>query len=449
MVSGPQRPYMTRCSETTFFDSVKRGIADECVKDEQEYAARKAARKRESNTADAAVDDSAIGASSSMQVQSPPIQDTMPWDEALFSSFFYDQDLSRALLGSTPISDIVPPMTIDGACEAMFTGSSAAPAAHTQERTLDLVAQRSNNEKRTSLRQRVKWFEPLPFRKGYASILRHLQEQHWQPANVASVQQALASVCALWYRREDVMQLSDLIQVQAQWATNLVTYRDQVLPHSPIAMLACRKAGEIYAANEAALRLLKRPATDFEDGVLSVYQMMTEQSAAHFFRLYERAIREKTEEVHQTTTTISKDYGSNVTLYWDADLTVDSHTSEEPMIVHTRGVFHIKFSNLELPVSVAGSAVDARTDPRITHSAFSYVHRVVRTVQVTDVLIFSRFSPLSHSRCYISPASITAVFDLLAQETCPAYSLSANHQSIPTPHPHWLWVHQVCSILRC
>lgn len=69
----------------------------------------------------------------------------------------------------------------------------------------------------------------------------------------------------LWFQREDAIQSTDLIELQATWAANVRYYKLHVLESVPIAMLVCRKAGEVYASNKLARELTGRTESEFEE----------------------------------------------------------------------------------------------------------------------------------------------------------------------------------------
>lgn len=147
----------------------------------------------------------------------------------------------------------------------------------------------------------------------------------------------------LWFALEDNIQPSSLIQLQAEWAGNVRYYSETVLPATPVPMVVCRKAGEVYASNQLAQTLFGRSRSELSEGRLSCYQLMTEASAAGFFRLYEIAV-----DGEGTTAT---------PLFWDAEILTVSRT-----IIPTRGVFEMKIAPCGLPVSCRESTLLCSTE---------------------------------------------------------------------------------------
>ncbi|EPQ25697.1 uncharacterized protein PFL1_06769 [Pseudozyma flocculosa PF-1] len=284
-----------------------------------------------------------------------------------------------------PVHQLQPPAA------APLTLAKVAPAAHGRDRDTQAPASSAytqtagfdpTSEQRSSARRMSKSappssvYSPYPYRKGYASLMRYMTEQRWSATSIRSVEAALSKVRKLWFEVEDAIQPPTLIQLHAEWAGNVRYYTESVLPFSPVAMLVCRKAGEVYASNRIAQNLFGRAKADLEEGRVSCYQLMTEHSAAEFFRLYEEAVESHQEVVglHQrqggqgqgeaeeegqtegVCTRKAKDEGvgkgkaegEEDPLYWDAEILVHNQDGSKG-IRKTRGVFKMKIAACGLP----------------------------------------------------------------------------------------------------
>lgn len=267
------------------------------------------------------------------------------------SSFLYDVDLDAGVLlrgaasvgedasATSALDDILPDWSQE-VCNPSDMGRTSQRLTQRQigdgtSGTAAATRHAGGLPAQVQQRAATKWFEPLPFRRGFADIMRIMTERKWSQETISSIERALAKVCELWFAREDGLHLNDLIQLHVQWAIQLGLMRDFVFPNAPIAMIACRKAGGIYSSNQLARDLLSRSAQELQDGNLACYELMTETSAARFFALYRRAVE------------APKDSDGAVQLRCDFDLV----STQSDSIISTRGVFHMKFTSVDLPVS--------------------------------------------------------------------------------------------------
>ncbi|GAC94682.1 potential fungal zinc cluster transcription factor [Pseudozyma hubeiensis SY62] len=187
-------------------------------------------------------------------------------------------------------------------------------------------------------------YAPYPYRKGYASLMRYMTEQNWSEQSIRSVEAALCKIRRLWFSLEDNIQPSSMIQLQAEWAGNVRYFSESVLPFTPIPMLVCRKAGEVYASNQLAQDLCGRTRQDMTGGRLSCYELMTESSASGFFRLYGLAVGG-----HQAEDgTYIPSVGNTTPLYWNAEI-LRPNADGSSTVVPTRGIFEMKIAPCGLP----------------------------------------------------------------------------------------------------
>lgn len=175
--------------------------------------------------------------------------------------------------------------------------------------------------------------------------MRYMTEQNWSENSIRSVEAALSKIRKLWFSLEDNIQPSSMIQLQAEWAGNVRYFSESVLPFTPIPMVVCRKAGEVYGCNELALDLCKLTREQMTGGTLSCYEIMTEESASHFFRLYEKAIGGAQQSGDGPITPL---VGFTAPLYWNADIVV-READKSTTIVPTRGIFEMKIAPCGLP----------------------------------------------------------------------------------------------------
>lgn len=187
-------------------------------------------------------------------------------------------------------------------------------------------------------------YAPYPYRKGYASLMRYMTEQNWSEQSIRSVEAALSKIRRLWFSLEDNIQPSSLIQLQAEWAGNVRYFSESVLPFTPIPMLVCRKAGEVYASNQLAQDLCGRGRHEMTGGRLSCYELMTESSASEFFRLYELAVGGSQAEDGSYIPTV----GNTAPLYWNAEIVQPSNDGKH-VVIPTRGIFEMKIAPCGLP----------------------------------------------------------------------------------------------------
>ncbi|PWZ01969.1 hypothetical protein BCV70DRAFT_54176 [Testicularia cyperi] len=187
-------------------------------------------------------------------------------------------------------------------------------------------------------------YAPYPYRKGYASLMRYMTEQNWSEQSIRSVEAALSKVRKLWFSLEDNIQPSSMIQLQAEWAGNVRYFSESVLPFTPVPMVVCRKAGEVYASNTLAQDLCRRTREQMSGGKISCYQLMTEESASQFFRLYEIAVGDALAEDGSHIPNV----GNTTPLYWNADIVIENDSGTRS-IVPTRGIFEMKIAPCGLP----------------------------------------------------------------------------------------------------
>ncbi|GAK66906.1 uncharacterized protein PAN0_015c5130 [Moesziomyces antarcticus] len=209
----------------------------------------------------------------------------------------------------------------------------------------DRSQQGATEDKEAVTRQRPgDVYAPYPYRKGYASLMRYMTEQNWSQQSIRSVEAALSKIRRLWFSLEDNIQPSSMIQLQAEWAGNVRYYSESVLPFTPVPMVVCRKAGEVYASNELAHELCGRSRDQMTGGKLSCYELMTEASASEFFRLYELAVGGDHAEDGSYVPTV----GNTAPLYWNADI-VRPNADGTASVRRTRGVFEMKIAPCGLP----------------------------------------------------------------------------------------------------
>ncbi|KAJ1018679.1 hypothetical protein NDA13_006368 [Ustilago tritici] len=187
-------------------------------------------------------------------------------------------------------------------------------------------------------------YAPYPYRKGYASLMRYMTEQSWSEESIRSVEAALSKVRRLWFSLEDNIQPSSMIQLQAEWAGNVRYFSESVVPFTPVPMVVCRKAGEVYASNQLAQDLCGRRREQLSGGKMSCYELMTESSASEFFRLYETAVGGMQAEDGSYVPTV----GNTAPLYWNAEI-VRQNDDGSKCTVPTRGVFEMKIAPCGLP----------------------------------------------------------------------------------------------------
>lgn len=206
-------------------------------------------------------------------------------------------------------------------------------------------AEWSQNSKDPAARQKPgDVYAPYPYRKGYASLMRYMTEQKWSQQSIRSVEAALSKVRRLWFSLEDNIQPSNMIQLQAEWAGNVRYFSESVLPFTPIPMMVCRKAGEVYASNQLAQKLCGRSKEQMTGGKLSCYELMTESSASMFFRLYELAVGGSQAEDGSYIPAV----GNTEPLYWNAEI-VRQNADGSQSVVPTRGIFEMKIAPCGLP----------------------------------------------------------------------------------------------------
>lgn len=187
-------------------------------------------------------------------------------------------------------------------------------------------------------------YAPYPYRKGYASLMRYMTEQNWSEHSIKCVEAALSKVRRLWFSLEDNIQPSSMIQLQAEWAGNVRYFSESVLPFTPVPMVVCRKAGEVYASNQLAQDLCGRSRDQMTGGKLSCYELMTESSASKFFRLYELAVGGTQAEDGSYIPAV----GNTAPLYWDAEI-VRPNADGSHTVLQTRGIFEMKIAPCGLP----------------------------------------------------------------------------------------------------
>lgn len=187
-------------------------------------------------------------------------------------------------------------------------------------------------------------YAPYPYRKGYASLMRYMTEQNWSQHSIKSVEAALSKVRQLWFSLEDNIQPSSMIQLQAEWAGNVRYFSESVLPFTPVPMVVCRKAGEVYASNQLAQDLCGRSKEQMTGGKLSCYELVTESSASKFFRLYELAVGGSQAEDGSYIPAVR----TTAPLYWNAEI-VRRNADGSQSIVPTRGIFEMKIAPCGLP----------------------------------------------------------------------------------------------------
>ncbi|EST08153.2 Zn(2)-C6 fungal-type DNA-binding domain protein [Kalmanozyma brasiliensis GHG001] len=242
---------------------------------------------------------------------------------------------------------------------AMATQSGGANPAtqhatppHMQIRTMDGIPRQQTNHppemsegKESQLRQRPgDVYAPYPYRKGYASLMRYMTEQDWSEQSIRSVEAALSKIRQLWFSLEDNIQPSSMIQLQAEWAGNVRYYSESVIPFTPVPMVVCRKAGEVYASNQLAQELCGRSREQMTGGKISVYELMTEASASMFFRLYELAVGGTQAE----DGTYIPSVGKTAPLYWNAEI-VQLSADGSRTVIPARGIFEMKIAPCGLP----------------------------------------------------------------------------------------------------
>ncbi|CDR99245.1 related to RDS2-Transcription factor involved in regulating gluconeogenesis and glyoxylate cycle genes [Sporisorium scitamineum] len=187
-------------------------------------------------------------------------------------------------------------------------------------------------------------YSPYPYRKGYASLMRYMTDQNWSEQSIRSVEAALSKIRRLWFSLEDNIQPSSLIQLQAEWAGNVRYFTESVLPFTPVPMVICRKAGEVYSSNQLAQDLCGRSREQMTGGKLSCYELMTEESASKFFRLYELAVGGTQAEDGSYIPTV----GKTPPLYWNAEI-VQPKADGSHTVIPTRGIFEMKIAPCGLP----------------------------------------------------------------------------------------------------
>lgn len=187
-------------------------------------------------------------------------------------------------------------------------------------------------------------YAPYPYRKGYASLMRYMTEQNWSEQSIRSVEAALSKIRRLWFSLEDNIQPSSMIQLQAEWAGNVRYFSESVIPFTPVPMVVCRKAGEVYASNTLAQDLCGRSREQMTGGRISVYELMTEASASKFFRLYELAVSGTQAEDGSYVPSV----GKTEPLYWNAEI-VKPSVQGAHTVVPTRGIFEMKIAPCGLP----------------------------------------------------------------------------------------------------
>ncbi|CBQ69586.1 conserved hypothetical protein [Sporisorium reilianum SRZ2] len=187
-------------------------------------------------------------------------------------------------------------------------------------------------------------YSPYPYRKGYASLMRYMTDQNWSEQSIRSVEAALSKIRRLWFSLEDNIQPSSLIQLQAEWAGNVRYFTESVLPFTPVPMVVCRKAGEVYSSNQLAQDLCGRGREQMTGGKLSCYELMTEDSASQFFRLYELAVGGTQAEDGSYVPAV----GKTPPLYWNAEI-VRPNADGSHTVVPTRGIFEMKIAPCGLP----------------------------------------------------------------------------------------------------
>ena len=174
--------------------------------------------------------------------------------------------------------------------------------------------------------------------------MRYMTEQSWSEESIRSVEAALSKVRRLWFSLEDNIQPSSMIQLQAEWAGNVRYFSESVVPFTPVPMVVCRKAGEVYASNQLAQDLCGRRREQLSGGKMSCYELMTESSASEFFRLYETAVGGMQAEDGSYVPTV----GKTAPLYWNAEI-VRQNDDGSKSTVPTRGVFEMKIAPCGLP----------------------------------------------------------------------------------------------------
>ncbi|TKY88386.1 hypothetical protein EX895_002738 [Sporisorium graminicola] len=187
-------------------------------------------------------------------------------------------------------------------------------------------------------------YSPYPYRKGYGSLMRYMTDQNWSEQSIRSVEAALSKIRRLWFSLEDNIQPSSLIQLQAEWAGNVRYFTESVLPFTPVPMVVCRKAGEVYSSNQLAQDLCGRSREQMTGGKLSCYELMTEDSASKFFRLYELAVGGTQAEDGSYIPAVDK----TPPLYWDAEI-VRPNGDGSNTVIPTRGIFEMKIAPCGLP----------------------------------------------------------------------------------------------------
>lgn len=187
-------------------------------------------------------------------------------------------------------------------------------------------------------------YAPYPYRKGYASLMRYMVEQNWSEQSIKSVEAALSKVRRLWFSLEDNIQPSSMIQLQAEWAGNVRYFSESVLPFAPVPMVVCRKAGEVYSSNQLAQELCGRSRDQMTGGKISCYELMTENSASQFFRLYERAVGGMQAADGNFVPTAA----SSTPLYWNAEI-LRPNADGTFTVLPTRGIFEMKIAPCGLP----------------------------------------------------------------------------------------------------
>lgn len=187
-------------------------------------------------------------------------------------------------------------------------------------------------------------YAPYPYRKGYASLMRYMTEQNWSEQSIKSVEAALSKIRRLWFSLEDNIQPSSMIQLQAEWAGNVRYFSESVIPFTPVPMVVCRKAGEVYASNRLAQDLCGRSREQMTGGKISCYELMTESSASQFFRLYETAVGGTQAEDESYVPTV----GNTAPLYWNAEI-VRQNADGSQSVLSTRSVFEMKIAPCGLP----------------------------------------------------------------------------------------------------
>lgn len=135
-----------------------------------------------------------------------------------------------------------------------------------------------------------------------------------------------------------------MIQLQAEWAGNVRYFSESVLPFTPIPMVVCRKAGEVYASNKLAQDLCGRSEDQMTGGKLSCYELMTESSASKFFRLYELAVGGSQAEDGSYIPSV----GNTAPLYWDAEI-VRPNADGSQTVLPVRGIFEMRIAPCGLP----------------------------------------------------------------------------------------------------